>query len=671
VGMFDFAHGQTGAAPNQIELHPVIDICFPGSAISGCSTASDFALGASPAAVTTATGGLATSTLSVTGSGSFAGNVALSVAGTPTGATATLSSSSVAAGGTSTLTLTAGSAAPGTYTVTVTGASGALSHAASISWTITGSTTTSLVNGDFEVGTLTGWTSTGSTSVLTTGAHGGTHVARVGSTAPTGDSTIRQTVTLPSGSPQLSFFYKMSCPDTITFDWATVTITTTSGTLLATPLAEVCEIDTDYVQVTADLSAFAGQRVVLTFANHDDNFAGDPTFTLFDDITITGGAQTADFVLSVSASAVTSAGGAAATTTITAVPVGGFASPIALSVTPPAGASAAFSPTSIAGGSGSSTLTLSPGAASNGSYALTITASGGGLSHSASVAWTIGAASPPISTVFLIVMENHNWSSIKGSASAPYINNTLLAMGAHAENYVNVSGIHPSEPNYLWLEAGTNFGIANDNNPSSNHQSTTRHLVTLLQNAGVSWRSYQEGISGTTCPLTATGLYAPKHNPMIFFDDISNTNSTSSATCISHVRPYTELAGDLTSSAVARYNFITPNLCHDMHNSTGCATTDAVRNGDTWLSTEVPKILASSAYQNGGALFITWDESEGGDVPIGMIVLSPKAKAGFSNTITYDHSSTLRTVQTIFGVTPLLGGAASATDLRDLFQSFP
>jgi len=28
VGMFDFPHGQTGAAPNQIELHPVIDIAF-------------------------------------------------------------------------------------------------------------------------------------------------------------------------------------------------------------------------------------------------------------------------------------------------------------------------------------------------------------------------------------------------------------------------------------------------------------------------------------------------------------------------------------------------------------------------------------------------------------------------------------------------------------------
>ena len=76
--------------------------------------------------------------------------------------------------------------------------------------------------------------------------------------------------------------------------------------------------------------------------------------------------------------------------------------------------------------------------------------------------------------------------------------------------------------------------------------------------------------------------------------------------------------------------------------------------------------------KNGGTVFITWDEGEGGDGPIGMIVLSPDAKgAGYSNTIHYTHSSTLRTLQEIFGVTPLLGGATTAIDLRDLFKMFP
>src|SRR2546421_4251200 len=101
-----------------------------------------------------------------------------------------------------------------------------------------------------------------------------------------------------------------------------------------------------------------------------------------------------------------------------------------------------------------------------------------------------------VKTIFIILMENHNWSQIKGSSSAPYINNTLLPMAAHAEQYFNPPGIHPSLPNYLWLEAGGNFGILNDNDPSSNHQSTTSHFSTQLKNAGISWKTYQENISG-------------------------------------------------------------------------------------------------------------------------------------------------------------------------------
>jgi hypothetical protein len=270
-----------------------------------------------------------------------------------------------------------------------------------------------------------------------------------------------------------------------------------------------------------------------------------------------------------------------------------------------------------------------------------------------------------ITTVFLIVMENHNWSSIQGSEAAPYINETLLPQASYAQQYYNPPGIHPSEPNYLWLEAGTNFGITNDADPESNHQSTPNHLVSLLTQAGISWKAYQEDIDGATCPLTRVARYAPKHNPTVFFDDVTNANNPQSANCIAHERPYSELATDLQNSTVARYNFITPNLCNDMHDC-------SIGTGDTWLAREIPKILNAQAYKNGGAIFITWDEGEGGDGPIGMIVLAPNAKGGgYSNTIHYTHSSTLRTIQEIFGVTPLLGDAANATDLSDLFRVFP
>jgi len=172
-----------------------------------------------------------------------------------------------------------------------------------------------------------------------------------------------------------------------------------------------------------------------------------------------------------------------------------------------------------------------------------------------------------VRTVFLIVMENHNWSAIKDNPSAPYINQTLLPMASYAEQYYNPPGLHPSEPNYLWLEAGTNFNVTTDDDPAVNHQSSTQHLVTLLNGAGISWKSYQEDIDGTACPLTSSGLYAPKHNPMVFFDDVTGTNDPASASCIAHVRPFSELATDLQNNAQARYNFITPNLCNDMHNT--------------------------------------------------------------------------------------------------------
>jgi PKD repeat protein len=279
---------------------------------------------------------------------------------------------------------------------------------------------------------------------------------------------------------------------------------------------------------------------------------------------------------------------------------------------------------------------------------------------------------PSIQTVFVIPMENQNWSSILGSSSAPYINNTLLPMASHAEQYFNPPGLHPSLPNYLWLEAGTNFGITSDLLPSSAHQSTTNHLVSLLKNAGIPWRSYDEDICGCLCPLANTNNYVPRHNPFVYFDDVSNTNDPNSAYCIANDVAYTALAGDLQSNTVARYNWVVPNLCDDMHNS--CSpTNNQILQGDGWLSRNLPAILNSQAYSNNGVIFIVWDEGAGtSDGPIGMIVLSPLAKGGgYSNTLLYTHSSLVRTLQEIFNVGPLLGDAANATDLSDLFIFAP
>jgi phosphatidylinositol-3-phosphatase len=267
-------------------------------------------------------------------------------------------------------------------------------------------------------------------------------------------------------------------------------------------------------------------------------------------------------------------------------------------------------------------------------------------------------AASPIQHVFIIMEENHDWSDIKGSA-APYINNTLLPMGGHAEQYYNPPGIHPSAPNYVWLEAGSAATGQNDCSPSSSScRTSVNHLSKLIDAAGLTWREYAEDASGTSCILG--GAVDVNHVPFSYFNDVTNNGSSSFPYCISHERPFTQLATDLTGNSVANYNFITPNLNDDMHNGT-------IQQADSWLSTEVPKILNSQAYKSNGVLFIIWDEGEPDDGPIGMIVESPLAKKNYSNTIHYDHSSTLKTLEEIFGVSPMLGGAASATDLSDFF----
>ncbi len=320
--------------------------------------------------------------------------------------------------------------------------------------------------------------------------------------------------------------------------------------------------------------------------------------------------------------------------------------------------STASASTGVTGAGGSTT---GSGGAGGAPSATSATSSGSG---------TGGAATATTPKVLLVMMENHNWSDIKSSPSAKYIH-SLAAMGAHSEKHKNPPQLHPSEPNYLWLEAGDNLGVLDDSGPSAHHFATTDHLVAQIVKAGLSWKAYQEDITGTECPIKSVGKYAPKHNPMVFFDDVTDGNKVASQTCIDHERPYAELDADLASDKLPNYSFISPNLCNDMHDT--CAPqNDPIKQGDDWLSILVPKVLASKAYADGATLLITWDEGQNGsDGPVGMIALGKHVKAGAVSMTPTTHSSTLRTVQEIFGLSPFLGDAANATDLIDLFTELP
>ena len=150
-----------------------------------------------------------------------------------------------------------------------------------------------------------------------------------------------------------------------------------------------------------------------------------------------------------------------------------------------------------------------------------------------------------VKTVFVIAMENHNWTQpanqftggiqqIFQNTNAPFINslvngNAFMAVNgrtinvseqvAFATNYHNVLStpdgnnphIHPSEPNYLWAEAGTNFGVLNDNDPFAangpTEQTSTQHLTGFLTKAGRTWRSYQEDTDLTTVAGQLTNVH--------------------------------------------------------------------------------------------------------------------------------------------------------------------
>jgi hypothetical protein len=209
--------------------------------------------------------------------------VTLSASGLPSGATASFNPNPIASGSSSLLTLTtSGSTPPGVYTVTITGTGTDVTHTTTITLTVNPAGGGGVVNGGFETGDFTGWTRAGTTSI-STAPHGGTYAAQAGSTIPTnGDSSVSQTFTAPAGANSLAFWYKVICPDTVTYDWATATLRDNTTGQTTTPLPKTCTNNNTWKQVTASITA--GHNYTLTLVSHDDNYAGDATYVLYDDV---------------------------------------------------------------------------------------------------------------------------------------------------------------------------------------------------------------------------------------------------------------------------------------------------------------------------------------------------------------------------------------------------
>jgi hypothetical protein len=367
------------------------------------------------------------------------------------------------------------------------------------------------------------------------------------------------------------------------------------------------------------------------------------------------------------------------------------------------------------------------------------------------------SVNPIIGDVFYIEMENHNLTQpssvtspqqLLGNPAAPYLNSLMTpgnpnaAQTSYASNYYNVEynnpsvSIHPSEPNYVWQEAGLT-GPLNDADPYANTPNNVvnaPNLSALLQAAGIPWKSYQEDIDLTptsgsvnqpganaltstvapqdqwTVPLQSfsgtspnyTNAYngsnqynfACKHDGQLFFTATNGSSSTApnfspSNPEAQHYAPLQQLQTDLDNNTAARYNLITPDQYNDMHSSLNTNFTyngvtythntdqESIALGDNFLSQFVPKLMASQAYKNNGVIVIWFDETENGNTTaftIPEIVISPLAKGNaFNSTLAYTHSSDLKSMQELFGVSAPGGGflgdanTPGTNDLADMF----
>jgi hypothetical protein len=257
----------------------------------GGTVTNDFSIGASPSSLSVAQGGSGGSSISTAVTSGAAQSVSLSASGQPSGTTVSFSPTSVTAGGSSTMTVNVGaSTAVGTYSITVTGTGTSATRTTSVSLTVTGSGGGGgVVNGDFEAGSLSGWTASGAyVPRIRTNGHTSSYSAQIGSTGPVdGDSTLTQNVTVPSGTSSLTFWYKARCTDTIAYDQIQAQIRNAPGTTTLATVLNVCPTSTAWTKVTFDMTPYAGQTVQLWFNDHDDGVVGDPTDFLLDDVAIT------------------------------------------------------------------------------------------------------------------------------------------------------------------------------------------------------------------------------------------------------------------------------------------------------------------------------------------------------------------------------------------------
>jgi phosphatidylinositol-3-phosphatase len=261
---------------------------------------------------------------------------------------------------------------------------------------------------------------------------------------------------------------------------------------------------------------------------------------------------------------------------------------------------------------------------------------------------------PAFSHVFIVVEENHNYSSVIGSSSMPYLNSLANKYGLATQYYANT---HPSIGNYFELTAGQII----TNNDSFNGKVSADNVVRHLLTAGKTWKAYEDSLPkiGYISPDTAN--YVRRHCPLSYFSDVVN-----SSTQKQNLVPFTQFKKDLANNALPNYSFITPNLCNDAHNC-------SLGTADSWLKTNIGPLINSASFQSNGLLIIVFDESANdnshGGGRIAWVAISPKySKGGYKSSTVYQHQNTLRLMLEGLGVKTYPGNAKNASNMSEFLK---
>jgi hypothetical protein len=150
VAMFDFAHGQRGAAPNVIEIHPVLDIVFNPSSGGG---GSDFSISVPNTTLTLAQGGSSSVTVSASSTTTPVPNVTFTASGLPAGVTPHITPLGT---NKASVLLQASTVAPtGSFPFTVTGTANGKSHSQAATLNISGTQTLGGQQWEYQIVTAT------------------------------------------------------------------------------------------------------------------------------------------------------------------------------------------------------------------------------------------------------------------------------------------------------------------------------------------------------------------------------------------------------------------------------------------------------------------------------------------------------------------------------------